>query len=385
MYKSEGSYSPYRLTPRLKLLHHKYKSEQMNFRLLYLLLIVCLIVPAVSSVENIIPKEGTVFVGEEDLDLSYCNVRAGEEIAWWSSGNPAGVPDARAKIGDVRRFYVDPTLFSSHSGTWYTLSTKETVFKVEEPWIQLEVVENGLDYDLDWIKQGNLISFKISTNMYIISERSGAAGVPVSINLTGPNNTVLTSVDSPQGEFNLNNIYVYYSPYDTGAAWETKDASKYPPGKWRAMAKINVNNIFENNEVAGSTYTDDVVFALAKEKPVKGEEEKESDENNNTTEEEKEVTKTPTETKTPTPTPTVVVTYEPPVITEVPTMITPEPIKPSDVKSEETSKASTSSNSSSSSAYPHPPKTTPKEQPLPYTLILAALGISALGLTYIRK
>lgn len=345
-----------------------------------ILITILLLVPLVCGVDNKVPKEGTIFVGEEKLDISDCDVRPGDEIAWYQSGSPGGIPDARARVADTRQFAVDPSSFSSHTGMWYGLISQKPVFKVEDPWVQLDVVENGLDYEKEWVKHGSLVSFKISTNLADISKRAGSAGVPVEITLTGPNNTVYETVDSPQGTYNLKNIFVYYSPYDTGAIWETKNMEKYPEGEYRVSAKLLANNIYESNKVSGVTYTDDIVFTMSKVKPEKkkegktdteDEKEKDSEEDGKDDEEESvEPTQTTEETKTPTPEPTMIPTEKPTPepVTEVPTQVAPDKPAPGATLSLDTKPVE-----GSSDKYPRPPKPTAKTQPIPGFLVTAAL------------
>ena len=59
-----------------------------GFVQIFLILILTLLLfgTGAYALDSKIPKEGTVFVGENDLDISDCNVRAGDEIAFWSSG-----------------------------------------------------------------------------------------------------------------------------------------------------------------------------------------------------------------------------------------------------------------------------------------------------------
>lgn len=285
-------------------------SARFFFLLILSLLLLC---TGVHALDSKIPKDGTVFVGENDIDISDCHVRTGDEIAFWSSGSPEGAPDSRAKVMDAQHFYVDPTFFSGKTGTWFGLMTKKAVFKVEDPWIQLDIVENGIDHEPEWIKKGNLVSFKISTNMYTLSQRPGSAGVPVKITLTGPNETTYTHLQSPTGTYNLESIFVYYSPFDTGAVWETRDDAEYPEGEYSAQAAIQVNNIGEKNPGEGVTSSLKTTITLSKVYPEK-EKEKDKDKNQGKTDnkssddekEESEITKTqtptPDSTKTPEPT-----------------------------------------------------------------------------------
>ena len=242
-------------------------------RSVYILLLVLILLPVIISGvyanDKLIPKEGTIFVGENGIDLSDCNVRTGDEIAFWSSGSTDGIPDARAKIMDSSNFYVDPKIFSGKTGVWYGLVSKKPVFTVEDPWIQLEVVETGLDYNKEWIKRGSLVSFKISTNMFDVSKREGSAGVLVYLNMTGPNGTEYSTLVSPTGTFNLKKIFVYYSPYDTGAVWQTNDISKYPDGIYKVKAFADLNQIAEKNPGEGLASSLESTFLLNKTEPVK--------------------------------------------------------------------------------------------------------------------
>lgn len=356
----------------------------MGYRTFFLLiaLIICILSQDVLALDSKIPKEGTVFVGENDIDISECNVRTGEEIAFWSSGSPEGTPDSRAKVMDATHFFVDPTFFSGKTGTWYGLTSKKPVFKVEDPWLQLDVIENGIDHEPEWIKKGNLVSFKISTNMYAISERVGSAGAPVKINLTGPNETTYSQLNSPTGTYNLENIYVYYSPFDTGAIWETKSETEYPEGEYTAWATCNVNDINEKNSGEGVTTSTKTTFILSKIKPEEEEEEKEEkntdsdkdkteNEDENDNEEESESDNEPVITKEPTPEPT----EEP--VPELTLDITPEVTKP----------IATFTPKPTKPPLPSPPKNSPEKtqkQPLNFGLCFLAL-VAGLILTVRKK
>lgn len=330
-----------------------------------LVLILLLSGTGVHALDTKIPKEGMVFVGEYGIDISECNVRPGDEIAFWSSGFPEGTPDSRAKVMDTRNFFVDPVFFSGKTGTWYGLISKKPVFKVEDPWIQFDVVEQGIDHEPEWIKKGNLVSFKISTNMYQLSDRPGSAGVPVRINLTGPNETAYTTLISPTGSYNLGKIFAYYSPYDTGAIWETRDDEKYPEGEYTAWATILVNDIAEKNPGETVTTSLKTTFLLSKVKPDKekksdkGTSDKKSssisDKEESEDQKKEKVTPTPTPvptTEEPVPEPTLDIT---PIITQSDVKVAAKPTNP---------------------PLPSPPKgkSTAKKQPLNALICIISLG-----------
>jgi hypothetical protein len=257
----------------------------MTCRILILLILISctFIIPGTLAGESKVPRDGTVYIGEAELDLSDCAIRNGDEIAWWESGNPQGTPAARARVADVRRFTVDPETFRGHTGMWYGLIGKKPAFKVEEPFLQADLVENGIDTQPDSIKRGNLVSFKISTNLAALSQRSGSSGALISLNLTGPNETEYHTLSSPHtNDFNLDAVYVYASPYDTGAVWDTSDEQKFPDGEYTFSAITNVNRINEVNPESGATYTEKKTYLLGKTevKPSEKEEEEDAEDSN---------------------------------------------------------------------------------------------------------
>jgi len=245
---------------------------------IFIILTGMLLIPGVLGAENRITRGGTVYIGEGDLDLSDCNVRTGDEIAWWDSGNTEGTPGARARIADVRKFTVDPQTFRGHTGNWYGLMDKKLVFTVEEPFLQFDVVENGIDTEPDVIKRGNLVSFKISTNLAGVSKRTGSSGALVTIWMNGPNETEYHTLSSTRtGDFNVDKVYVYTTPYDTGVVWDTKDEEEYPDGEYTFSAMTNTNRIHEIFDEAGISYTENKTYVLSKtgKKPAEDEDEEE--------------------------------------------------------------------------------------------------------------
>jgi hypothetical protein len=393
----------------------------MNHRVIIISLLFTglFLIPAALAGESKVPHDGTVYVGEADLDLSDCDIRNGDEIAWWESGNPQGTPTARARVTDVMRFTIDPETFRGHTGTWYGLIGKKVAFKVEDPFLQADFVENGIDIEPDSIKRGNLVSFKISTNLAGLSQRPGSSGAIVTLNLTGPNETIYHTLTSTRtNDFNLDKVYVYTSPYDTGAVWDTSDVKKFPDGEYSLSAITNVNRINEINPEIGATCTEKKTFTLGKTEVKKTEKdtdklEKTSDKKKSDLSEESTGNVTPTVTQkeqsgkkvkktgnitedsTPevteeptqiektgkkvkaTPTPTGTVTEE--ITTVPPTLETEEPsLEPTEEPTEMITPRPTRT------PFPRPPGvgTSPvasptKASPLPPIIILTALGIGA--------
>jgi len=210
-----------------------------------------------------------VFVGESGLDLTRAGVRAGTDIAWWMGGVTENLPDARYTVIDSSHFFVDPDIFSGKIGAWYTLQQKRQVFDILEPSLRLEISESGLNYDESWIKKGNFVSFTIHTSMAEMAQRSGCPGTPITIEMKGPDGTIYTTLGlTGSAPFNLVDIPVYYTPYDTGVVWETK-RDEYPEGEYSFRAIATANSLSENYPMIGMTTTEWQTITLSTTDPKK--------------------------------------------------------------------------------------------------------------------
>jgi hypothetical protein len=210
-----------------------------------------------------------VFVGESGLDLTRAGVRAGTEIAWWAGGFSQGIPDARYNVMDSSNFFMDPAIFSGKIGLWYTLQQSEQVFNLIEPSLRLEVNEAGVNYDETWIKKGNLVSFTIYTSMAEMAQRTECFGASITIEMKGPDDAIYTTLGLlGSAPFNLVDIPVYYTPYDTGVIWDTK-LDDYPEGKYSFRAIATVNGLFENYPMTDMTMTEWQTFILSATDPKK--------------------------------------------------------------------------------------------------------------------
>lgn len=263
----------------------------------------------VTAVCHIPSPTDYVFVGESGLDLTRAGVRAGTEIAWWAGGFSQGLPDARYSVMDSNNFFVDPAIFSGKTGLWYTLQQSEQVFNLIEPSLRLEVNEAGLNYDETWIKKGNLVSFTIYTSMAEMAQRPECFGASITIEMKGPDDVIYAALGlSGETPFNLVDIPVYYTPYNTGVVWDTK-LDDYPEGEYSFRAVATVNGLSENYPKTDMTITEWQTFILSATDPKK------------------KVEKTPESTPEPTPEPTIAITTPPTTIpTTIPTtMRTPRP------------------------------------------------------------
>ncbi len=220
--------------------------------------LILLAVPGYADIWNV-PAGGTVFIGEEGLDITATGVAAGDEIGWWGPTGTPGTTPAQQKItvSDPEWFYISPASFSGYTGPWFTTSGKKLVFYVKEPSISLKMIDESRDFDATgkWVPRGDQVSFRIETNMVEMNKRPGVSGTPVTIYIRTPDGARLTSVYvAGGGVHSLEDLPVSSSPYVTDFAWDTGN-SAYKGGTYTIWADATANSIDTNNYAVGKTVT----------------------------------------------------------------------------------------------------------------------------------
>lgn len=216
---------------------------------------VLLILPASAGLTTI-ATGGTVFIGEQGLDITSC-VPSGSYIGWWGSGaSLSGDPTYQVLVSDNASFFVDPGTFGSRTGPWYRVSDKASAFNVVDPTLTLKVYDITVDSDRTgtWIPWGDQIQFRIQGNLYSMTSRGGG-GAPVTIKIQTPTGSVLTSVIGPGGStYSLDPVYVTSDPFTPSAIWDTGN-SAYSAGSYQIWAECNANHMKDNYNVVGKTTT----------------------------------------------------------------------------------------------------------------------------------
>jgi hypothetical protein len=250
-----------------------------------------------------IDQGNTVFLGEEGLDVTaalkgaYYGVSCGYSmdpseanaeppltaIGWWASA--AGIfntaPSQTIDLGSsYRNIMVSPSDFVGYTGNWYLLGqngmawspkvegcgcsasgcTAALVFTVQDPNLDIRVEDATLGYDATngWIPLDDEIQFRITTNLYQITQRPGVSFVPIEIHVQSPDGASYSALINKAGTTtSITDIPVSSSPYSTGPIWDTGRRDAYPPGTYRVWAECNVNNMKDNYPVSGKTYTPD--------------------------------------------------------------------------------------------------------------------------------
>lgn len=284
-----------------------------------ILLIGVLSVPAtVMAAENTVPKAGTVFLGEQGLDITATGATSGSQVVWYGpGGSPTSVPAATLTVDDPSDFYISPVLFGDKTGPWFLLPGNSLAFYVQDPQIEIRVIDETRDFqiteEVTWIPKGDAVGFRVDTNVYEIAKRPGSPGAPIRIRIRGPGGVEYSSVDGYQ----LDDIMLSGSPFQSGPVWFTGD---YESGSYNVWAESTGNDMNLNYKREGKTVTAPVEFLLQSTNPLI------------TPEPTTILVTTPATTHSPlppttvqTPVPTTIVTVSPatPSVTETQTMIPP--------------------------------------------------------------
>jgi len=235
----------------------------------YLLFLICClaiaIAPATAAV-NTIPPSGTVFIGEDDLDISATGVPVNTNLVWYGTGGTIGsAPSATVFVTDPTSFYVSPVLFGGKTGPWFTESGNVLAIYVQDPQISIRVFDETAGFEITtstvWIPKGDIIGFQVDNTVYILANRPGSPGAPVTIRIRGPDGIEYSAVDG----FQLNDIPVNSPNYKTGPVWYTRD---YANGNYTVWAESTGNDMNTNYPREGLTISQKITFLMQSTNPL---------------------------------------------------------------------------------------------------------------------
>lgn len=246
-----------------------------------------------------IGQGNTVFLGEEGLDITaalqgaYYGVSCGYSlnaseansappltaIGWWASAadifssSPSRTIDTSSRYTSMM---IAPSDFVGYTGNWYLLGangrpwspqvegcgcsasgcTSALVFTVADPNLDIRIEDATLGYDATdgWVPLDDEVRFRITTNLYQITQRPGVSAVPIRISVRSPDGATLSALTNKAGvTTSLLDIPVTSSPSTTGPIWDTGLRDSYPPGTYTIWAECNVNSMKDNYDVVGKT------------------------------------------------------------------------------------------------------------------------------------
>ncbi len=250
------------------------------------ILLLLLVLPAAADTTTV-PKGGTVFIGEEGLDLSATLAAGDSQIAYYSSGATIGTsaPEAIRSVSPGATFFVSPSDFLDRTGAWYSYpngvndSAWIAVF-VEEPYLNVRLwvyPSNAAPQSAEGYKliTGDNLNFRIETNTYQIFSRPGVSPSDdgIDVYVTEPDGTTYTALfDSVSGATSIPIINlkpassVWYVPNPSSSKqyiWDTGNPA-YKSGTYEYWAEISVNDMKENyagtgGNVVQETMTSDIL------------------------------------------------------------------------------------------------------------------------------
>jgi hypothetical protein len=239
--------------------------------ILLIMVTVCVVSHAAGALLNQVPVGGTVYIGEEGLDIRASVPLGNTYIAWWSSGaayitNP---PDHQIKVADPANFYISPLEFGSCTGNWYVMPAKTVAFNVVDPQLSIRIEDVSVNVDVTengWVYRGDEVRFRIDSNLADLTGR-GVNGAPVTIRVQGPDGGIYTALVNKAGVTNSLTVPVTTTPYYTGAFWDTINAA-YTPGTYTIWAECNANRMKDNYEISGKTIAPERSLAVQEQNPL---------------------------------------------------------------------------------------------------------------------
>lgn len=232
-----------------------------------ILILLFLVLPAMAACGTISTGEW-VFIGEEGLNISGTGVTAGSQIAYYGpGGSVSSVPAAQVTVSDPSSFYVPPSVFLGKTGPWFSLPENKLVFYVGDPTIQVRIVDYTSGFvvgrDANWVPKGDIVGFRIDTNLWVFSRRQGCTGVPLIIEVTGPGGLSFSSF----GGYRLGDVVVSTPTFESGPVWAT-GSGEYPIGDYTISVRCEANEMHDNYPVTGKSESEQVRFLLQKVNPL---------------------------------------------------------------------------------------------------------------------
>jgi len=257
-------------------MEHMSRKLAMTAVLLFIIT-VCIIMHAGAAGLNSIPLGGTVYLGEEGLDITAATDFK-NQIAWFPSTAQSGSlnPEKVIDIGSVKQtFYVNPVDFASRNGNWYqwpspdgTTGTAVLAFRVVDPYLALKIEDTTVNVDVTgkWAPRGDELKFRIESNLGEMTGRD-IAGAPVTIKVQTPEGAVLSALADKTGKYHSLDITVSKSPELTVWAWDTGNAA-YAPGGYTIWAECNANHMKDNYNQVGKTVSAQPNLQMQEENPA---------------------------------------------------------------------------------------------------------------------
>lgn len=239
--------------------------------LLLILVGACFVAHAGAAISHV-PTGGTVYIGEQGLDISIPVPVANTQIAWWAPGASiiTNAPDYQITVTDPLNFYVSPNEFGSRTGSWYVMPAKTPAFTVKDPQIGIRIEDVTVNVDITenkWVYRGDEVRFRIDSNLGDIAGRVGAIEPTVTIKVQGPDGGIYSALINKTGATNSLDIQVSTTPYYTVPFWDTANTA-YAPGTYTIWAECNANRMKDNYNVVSKTVAAESSLLVQEQNPL---------------------------------------------------------------------------------------------------------------------
>ena len=245
-----------------------------SLSLVFLLLIAG--VSPVSGAINTVSQGGTVFIGEQGLDISAA-MDGDTKIGWWASAASISqsAPSNTYQVSSPRSFTVSQSTFGSYPGVWYRMNSSDVVngsaFTVADPTLAIQVEDTTVNVDVTnkWVPTDDEIRFRIDTNLLPIAGRAGQSSVPITIKVQDPSGATYSSlIDSTGTSKSIVEYPVTGTPFYTPSLWDTGQRATYPVGTYTIWAECNANSMKDNYNQAGKTVSQKVTLQNQDHNPI---------------------------------------------------------------------------------------------------------------------
>lgn len=254
----------------------------MNMRRM-VLLVMCvalatLVIPALGDGLQDVPVGGTVFVGEQNLNLT--GIPSGTTLTWYTGNQVIGrsAPTATITIRDNTSFYIAPTEFERRTGNWYIGNSEQVGFIVNNPSLTISVYDQQSLNDVTnkSASTGDFLTFRIETNMYVIpGQRPGEDGF-LTIRVRSPDGTMYTRLYQDETtlvsltDLSANTMPWYWAPLEgSDEGWATgikspENSRVYQLGDYTVWIESDLNGMKENyKDPSGNDFTGRTVSAVS--------------------------------------------------------------------------------------------------------------------------
>ncbi len=225
---------------------------------------------------NVVPAGGTVFRGEEGLNIA-AGMPAAGTLVWFSPGSTPGVdaPSKTVTVANPANFYVDPSM---ETGAWYDNAGGfiAAAILVADPSIDIQIRNAANDIVNDkTVIRGEVLNFRIVSNLDAFTARGVGVAAPSRIRVTDPNGNVYTSLINGAGTlvdlsagtaplYNPNTL-INANPFPVAGGigvWDT-DRAVYARGTYVVKVDTNANKMNDNYDVVGKTVSKSYSLTIA--------------------------------------------------------------------------------------------------------------------------